>query len=336
VVGPGIADALIATAVGLAAAIPAVVAYNHYLNRVRRMDGEMEGFVEELVQLFETYADVIPLMTAVRPNGEATTEAFEAAGVAGALRHDGGDFLAVVGNNGAQNKADYYTRRKVRYRVELQPDGVVAAGLGVRLANETPTEGLARHVIGPNLGPLEAGDNVTHLTVYCADCTLDGYDGPTPDLLEIDHELGYPAFGLPVLVPSGQAQDLTWSWTVEDGWDGGAAGGTYRLTVHNQPTIVPNHIRLEVVPPAGMEVMRTTPNMTVEGDGTAVFDAETRGPVAIEVKVAPPGMQRAWVQVWDFLRRPVVRVGASDQVEKPLNAPYPRSDYTTDTSKTSG
>jgi biopolymer transport protein TolQ len=56
VVGPGIADALIATAVGLAAAIPAVVAYNHFLNRLRRMDGEMEGFIEELVQLFETYA----------------------------------------------------------------------------------------------------------------------------------------------------------------------------------------------------------------------------------------------------------------------------------------
>jgi len=55
VVGPGIADALIATAVGLAAAIPAVVAYNHYLNRLRRIDGEMEGFIEELVQLFETY-----------------------------------------------------------------------------------------------------------------------------------------------------------------------------------------------------------------------------------------------------------------------------------------
>ena len=37
-------------------AIPAVVAYNHFLNRLRRMDGEMEGFIEELVQLFETYA----------------------------------------------------------------------------------------------------------------------------------------------------------------------------------------------------------------------------------------------------------------------------------------
>jgi len=55
VVGPGIADALIATAVGLAAAIPAGVAYNHYLNRLRRMDGEMESFIEDLVQLFETY-----------------------------------------------------------------------------------------------------------------------------------------------------------------------------------------------------------------------------------------------------------------------------------------
>ena len=57
VVGPGIADALIATAVGLAAAIPAVVAYNHYLTRLRRLDEEMDGFVEDVIQLFEVYAE---------------------------------------------------------------------------------------------------------------------------------------------------------------------------------------------------------------------------------------------------------------------------------------
>ncbi len=57
VVGPGIADALIATAVGLAAAIPAVVAYNHYLTRLRRFDEEMDGFVEDVIQLFEVYAE---------------------------------------------------------------------------------------------------------------------------------------------------------------------------------------------------------------------------------------------------------------------------------------
>lgn len=56
VVGPGIADALIATAIGLAAAIPAVIFYNHYLNRIRRFEGEMSSFTEELVQLFESYA----------------------------------------------------------------------------------------------------------------------------------------------------------------------------------------------------------------------------------------------------------------------------------------
>jgi biopolymer transport protein TolQ len=49
VVAPGIAEALIATAVGLAAAIPAVVAYNYYLSRARRLTIAMEDFSEELL-----------------------------------------------------------------------------------------------------------------------------------------------------------------------------------------------------------------------------------------------------------------------------------------------
>lgn len=49
VVAPGIAEALIATALGLVAAIPAVVAYNYYLSRVNRMIVELEDFSEELV-----------------------------------------------------------------------------------------------------------------------------------------------------------------------------------------------------------------------------------------------------------------------------------------------
>lgn len=49
VVAPGIAEALIATAIALAAAIPAVIAYNYYLSRASRMIVEMEDFSEELV-----------------------------------------------------------------------------------------------------------------------------------------------------------------------------------------------------------------------------------------------------------------------------------------------
>ncbi len=52
VVAPGIAEALIATAAGLAAAIPAVVAYNYYLSRARKNIIVMEDFSQELIDHF--------------------------------------------------------------------------------------------------------------------------------------------------------------------------------------------------------------------------------------------------------------------------------------------
>jgi len=52
VVAPGIAEALITTAAGLVAAIPAVIAYNYYLSRARQMIIEMEDFSEELLDFF--------------------------------------------------------------------------------------------------------------------------------------------------------------------------------------------------------------------------------------------------------------------------------------------
>lgn len=52
IVAPGIAESLIATAAGLAAAIPAVIAYNYYLSVARRLIIEMEDFSEDLLDLF--------------------------------------------------------------------------------------------------------------------------------------------------------------------------------------------------------------------------------------------------------------------------------------------
>jgi biopolymer transport protein TolQ len=46
-VAPGIAEALINTAAGLAAAIPAVIGYNHFLARIGRMNVRMENFASE-------------------------------------------------------------------------------------------------------------------------------------------------------------------------------------------------------------------------------------------------------------------------------------------------
>ncbi len=46
-VAPGIAEALIATAMGLVAAIPAVIAYNRYSNQIYRLEVRMDNFKEE-------------------------------------------------------------------------------------------------------------------------------------------------------------------------------------------------------------------------------------------------------------------------------------------------
>ncbi len=50
-VAPGIAEALIATAMGLFAAIPAVIAYNRYSHKVERLVGKYEVFSEEFISI---------------------------------------------------------------------------------------------------------------------------------------------------------------------------------------------------------------------------------------------------------------------------------------------
>ncbi len=53
VVAPGISEALVATAIGLAAAIPAVMGYNHFLNKVNLLVGEMDNFSQEFLNIVE-------------------------------------------------------------------------------------------------------------------------------------------------------------------------------------------------------------------------------------------------------------------------------------------
>jgi biopolymer transport protein TolQ len=55
-VAPGIAEALIATAMGLFAAIPAVIAYNRYADQVSRIELRYDTFVEELSTILQRHA----------------------------------------------------------------------------------------------------------------------------------------------------------------------------------------------------------------------------------------------------------------------------------------
>jgi biopolymer transport protein TolQ len=56
VVAPPIAEALIATAMGLFAAIPAVVAYNRYADKVVRLEYRYDGFTEEFSSILHRHA----------------------------------------------------------------------------------------------------------------------------------------------------------------------------------------------------------------------------------------------------------------------------------------
>jgi biopolymer transport protein TolQ len=55
-VAPGISEALIATAMGLFAAIPAVVAYNRFATRLDRLTNRYELFIDEFVVFLQRQA----------------------------------------------------------------------------------------------------------------------------------------------------------------------------------------------------------------------------------------------------------------------------------------
>ncbi|MBV6306063.1 protein TolQ [Candidimonas humi] len=52
-VAPGIAEALIATAIGLFAAIPAVIAYNRYTNEIDRLSIRFDSFIDEFLNILQ-------------------------------------------------------------------------------------------------------------------------------------------------------------------------------------------------------------------------------------------------------------------------------------------
>jgi len=55
-VAPGIAEALVATAIGLFAAIPAVIAYNRYADQVGRIEMRYDAFMEEFSTILQRHA----------------------------------------------------------------------------------------------------------------------------------------------------------------------------------------------------------------------------------------------------------------------------------------
>ena len=66
-VAPGIAEALVATAIGLFAAIPAVIAYNRFSRDIDRIAIQLETFIEEFSNILHRNAGALPTPAAAAP-----------------------------------------------------------------------------------------------------------------------------------------------------------------------------------------------------------------------------------------------------------------------------
>lgn len=58
VVAPGISEALVATAAGLAVAIPAVIAFNYFMQKIRVVESELQSFAADFLNIIEM--DILP------------------------------------------------------------------------------------------------------------------------------------------------------------------------------------------------------------------------------------------------------------------------------------
>lgn len=70
-VAPGISEALVATAMGLFAAIPAVIAYNRYSNRLQSLSNRFDTFLEEFTSILHRQAHLQPQVAKVEEDALA-------------------------------------------------------------------------------------------------------------------------------------------------------------------------------------------------------------------------------------------------------------------------
>src|SRR5579859_7802975 len=74
-VAPGIAEALVATAMGLFAAIPAVIAFNHFVRHIERLSIRFDSFMEEFSNILQRQANAPPQPATAQPAGHSAVNA---------------------------------------------------------------------------------------------------------------------------------------------------------------------------------------------------------------------------------------------------------------------
>ena len=212
----------------------------------------------------------------------ATQSALDLTGATGRLgaddTFDQGDVVNVALNSGTASKVDFYARREVTLETTLLADGSAASELLVRIANDAPTSGMARYVIGPNNPTLDAGDNLVDVSVYLAPTASftevpARADGPT----FTETSLGHPVHDGWVRIPSGATVERRYAWRTADAWSVTDDNElVYDLLFQGQTVIVPTQLSIRISIPEGLEVASAPDGARVDGT-TLLWDGDIRG-----------------------------------------------------------
>jgi hypothetical protein len=267
--------------------------------------GEAAGAIVDRA-IAEADADVVRHLLEAASHGHlkvfsddpAMQAALARTGAGGALETGDGDFLAVVMNNAAGNKLDYYMHHEITYDVWLQPDGGTRSRVAVAIANETPDEPLPARVLGegPSIG-MEVGETLSLVNAYCVRCAL---ISARDDGAEVDatgsSELGTTFFQRPVDLLRGSASDLVFEWASRDVWHGDGSSGRYTLTVQGQTTIVPTPVTVRIHLPEGVDVAEDSRGMRVVGD-VVIWRGTAVGRTQLDVAFETPSLLGVWRDV---------------------------------------
>jgi hypothetical protein len=191
-----------------------------------------------------------------------------------------GDYLMPVGVNTAANKLDVFLRRTVRWRVRLSPDGAAEATAGLTLANDGPSFGLPRYIIGPFDSEFRPGQNQQIATLYVAGgygftrASLDGH----PVEAEAQADFGGLALTQEVSIQSRSSVTLGYQLTRPAAAERlGNNRLRYRLLLRPQATARPDQARIAVEAPPGWRFTGLPPKARVTGSEAAwagSFDRE--------------------------------------------------------------
>lgn len=220
--------------------------------------------------------------------------ALDAAGLAGALADPDGDYLGLYLNGASGTKIDFYLDAALEAVVTPRPDGSAATQATLRLRNDAPTTGQPTYTIGPNSPRVTAGTSELYVAAHLAGtgrlAAVTGDGQPVNGRL--GSELGHPVVETFETIPSGATRTLSYRVVTDAAWETSQEGGTYRLTLQQQPLIRPLRLDLVIEAPEGMVVRSAEAPLQVDGRRVR-YTGKPAGDLVLEVRFAPNGEPRS-------------------------------------------